>query len=526
MARCRVRGFTRNTYSYDSRGNLIYDGQTATDVAASSTPGLQHVYDDLNQLVRINDIAGGKTYTYTYDNRGNLRQKNEYALSTGELGTPTRTVDYGYGNADWQDQLTSYNGSAITYDAIGNPTIWYNGMQMTWQKGRQLTGINSSVSGTTMYTYDDSGLRTSKTMNGVKTEYYRSGSRLIGQKQGSNVMQFLYDANGLYGFLYNGTPHYYVYNGQGDVVRLISATGATEAMYTYDAWGKPLSVTDASGNAISDASHIANVNPLRYRGYYYDVETGFYYLQSRYYDPEVGRFINADDRIAGISGDVKGYNLFAYCFNNPVNMIDDNGAWPSWATKLVAAVAVVAVVAVAAAVTVATAGAGTAIAAVAVGAAKGAAIGLAVGAANGAAGGAISHRISTGSWSGAGEAALNGMADGALSGAITGAITGGIKGGMSYTPKTTASPVSSNTTSTPNIKYPGNDPTKCNVPDFEWRGSGTPASGRGNFVNMKTGEWLHPDLNHGPPSGPHWDYGVRGSSQTFRIFPNGMILPK
>ena len=263
-------------------------------MAASSTPGLQYVYDDLNQLVRINDVAGGKTYAYTYDNRGNLRQKNEYALSTGKLGTPTRTVDYGYGNADWQDQLTSYNGSAITYDAIGNPTIWYNGMQMTWQKGRQLTGINSSVSGTTVYTYDDSGLRTSKTMNGVKTEYYRSGSRLIGQKQGSNVMQFLYDANGLYGFLYNGTPHYYVYNGQGDVVRLISASGATEAMYTYDAWGKILSVTDGSGSAISDASHIANVNPIRYRGYYYDVETGFYYVSSRYYDPEIGRWINAD----------------------------------------------------------------------------------------------------------------------------------------------------------------------------------------------------------------------------------------
>lgn len=97
---------------------------------------------------------------------------------------------------------------------------------------------------------------------------------------------------------------------------------------------------------------------------------------------------------------------------------------------------------------------------------------------------------------------------------------------MSYTPKTTAPSVSSNTVNTPSIKYPGNDPTKCNIPNFEWRGSGTPASGHGNFVNMKTGEWLHPDLNHGPPIGPHWDYGFRGSSQTFRIFPNGSILPK
>ena len=133
-----------------------------------------------------------------------------------------------------------------------------------------------------------------------------------------------FDANGLYGFLYNGTPHYYVYNGQGDVVRLISASGATEAMYTYDAWGKPLSVTDASGNAISDASHIANVNPLRYRGYYYDVETGFYYLQSRYYDPEVGRFINADGYISTGQG-ILGYNMFAYCLNNPIMFVDFSG---------------------------------------------------------------------------------------------------------------------------------------------------------------------------------------------------------
>ena len=310
-------------YTYDTLDRLTeLRYNTGTGTAA-----YRYIYDDLNQLVRINDVAGGKTYTYTYDNRGNLRQKNEYALSTGKLGTPTRTVDYGYGNADWQDQLTSYNGSTITYDAIGNPTIWYNGMQITWQKGRQLTDLYKTNTGSILsYTYDDSGLRTSKAINGVKTEYYRSGSRLIGQKQGSNVMQFLYDANGLYGFLYNGTPHYYVYNGQGDVVRLISASGATEAMYTYDAWGKPLSVTDASGNTVSDASHIANVNPIRYRGYYYDRETGFYYVSSRYYDPEVGRFLNADNiAYLGAGSNLIGYNLFAYCGNNPVTGYDPAG---------------------------------------------------------------------------------------------------------------------------------------------------------------------------------------------------------
>ena len=118
--------------------------------------------------------------------------------------------------------------------------------------------------------------------------------------------------------------------------------------------------------------------------------------------------------------------------NNPVNQTDSEGNWPKWAKKLVVAAAVVTVVAAVAAITVATAGTGTAIAAIAVGAAKGAAIGFAVGAATGAAGGAISHRISTGSWNGAGEAALNGMANGALSGAISGAVTGGVNGYSNY----------------------------------------------------------------------------------------------
>lgn len=158
--------------------------------------------------------------------------------------------------------------------------------------------------------------------------------------------------------------------------------------------------------------------------YCYDIETGFYYLQTRYYDPAIARFINADGYL---STDVEGLlsaNMFAYCENNPVNMSDSSGNWPNWATKLVAAVAVVAVVAAVAAVTVATAGAGTAIAAVAVGAAKGAAIGFAVGAASGA---AIGY-ATTGTL----EGTLNGTADGALSGSISGAITGGVNGYSNY----------------------------------------------------------------------------------------------
>ena len=97
------------------------------------------------------------------------------------------------------------------------------------------------------------------------------------------------------------------------------------ARYTYDAWGKPLTITDGNGVDVSeDPNHIANLNPLRYRGYYWDSETGLYYCQSRYYDPETGRFINADGMVDTGQG-IIGNNMFAYCLNNPVNRLDPSG---------------------------------------------------------------------------------------------------------------------------------------------------------------------------------------------------------
>ena len=479
-------GKTANfSYTYDASGNItsISGAQTAT-----------YEYDDLGQLITETIGTGDDQVIirYTYDNGGNLIKKvREYTTEAPEpeptpepepeptptptptptpIPTPTPTPEptpkpsrepipinppvtptpsimslgdsdtavnssdrvtvqeetlYTYGDAEWGDLLTAYDGEEITYDGIGNP-LSYRGWTMNWQGGRQLASMTKG-SDTLSFVYNESGLRTSKTVNGVTHSYVWQGSKLAADITDAYALYFHYDSSGeVIGFTRtaNGadTEYFYVKNLQGDILKVITATGTEAATYTYDAWGRVLTST----------GDIADVNPLRYRGYFYDTETGLYYLQSRYYDPEVGRWINADNQIAGVGGDVMGYNMFTYCMNNPAEMSDSSGSWPRWATKLAAAVAVVAVVAVVAAVTVATAGAGTAIAAVAVGAAKGAAIGFAVGAATGAAGGAISHRISTGSWNGAGEAALNGMANGALSGAVSGAITGGITGGLSY----------------------------------------------------------------------------------------------
>ena len=171
------------------------------------------------------------------------------------------------------------------------------------------------------------------------------------EKFGTTELRFFYDADGNpSGVRYkNGsttTDYYFVCNWRGDVIRIYDGAGAVVANYNYDAWGGIISVTDANGAAITDSNHIANVNSLRYRGYYYDSETGLYYVSSRYYDPEIGRWINADNQLT-TGSDMTGMNLFAYCGNNPVNRIDPTGeAWWHWAlgAAIVAACAVATVV--------------------------------------------------------------------------------------------------------------------------------------------------------------------------------------
>ena len=184
-------------------------------------------------------------------------------------------------------------------------------------------------------TYDADGLRSTKTVGTRKFEYQYVGDKLYYEKRGDNQeFYYFYDSYGNLSMIYytlvgsNGSVSRAVYhavtNAQGDVVALHKQNGQLVARYEYDAWGNTLSVTDANGNAITTWYHIANSNPIRYRGYYYDSDLGLYYLQSRYYDSEIGRFINADDRISDVGG-VQGYNMYSYCTNNPVIKKDSEG---------------------------------------------------------------------------------------------------------------------------------------------------------------------------------------------------------
>ncbi len=300
----------------------------------------------MNQLVRADDLVKNCTEVYTYDNGGNILSVTTYPLTWGSLDgvTATKTVNYGYDDTNWKDKLTSYDGQAITYDEIGNP-LSYRGYTLTWQNGRQLATLSGNGV-TASYTYDVDGLRTSKTVNGVKHEYYYVGNTLQYEKFGTTELWFFYDADGNpSGVRYkNGsttTDYYFVCNWRGDVIRIYDGAGAVVANYNYDAWGNVISVTDANGAVITDSTHIANVNPLRYRGYYYDSETGLYYISARYYDPIVKRMLNSDDELlSAVSPQaLTDKNYFAYCDNNPVTRADGEGSfWHIVAGAVVGAV--------------------------------------------------------------------------------------------------------------------------------------------------------------------------------------------
>ena len=269
------------------------------------------------------------------DIRGEAPEKpNEPERSVAPY--PVKAYIYKYADSNWKDKLTSIETHIVdssgnmaqetvmnlTYDAMGNPTN-YLGANLTW-RGKQLTGYSKTGTSVT-YAYNEDGLRTQKTHNGTITDYYYNGSVLIGMQSGNITQRFSYDAQGKVvsvDYSENGgssyTTYYYLRNAQGDIVKLIDGSGNTVVEYTYDSWGKILAVTG------SLATTLGENQPFRYRGYVYDSDTNLYYLQSRYYNPSLGRFISSDVYLSTGQG-VLGHNSYAYCGNNPIIRSDTFG---------------------------------------------------------------------------------------------------------------------------------------------------------------------------------------------------------
>ena len=282
----------RTRYVYDENSNI-------TEIRDEfNKPIAEYEYDELNRLVKHGETEIG------YDTNGNILFKGDIA--------------YQYDC----DRLIRFGDEEFEYDAMGNPTK-YRDHLLKWNYVRNLESF-----GNVGFKYNATGLRTHKN----QIRYTWSNERLISEHADGTTIDYIYGANGTIGFTINGTKHfYYLKNIQGSITSIVDSTGKTVACYEYDAWGvhKVLN-PDATEN--TNPGFIGNINPISYKGYYWDSETCLYYNMTRYYDPEVGRFLNMDVLgILDITKDfVNGLNLYAYCGNNPVNRVDEGGTLWSW----------------------------------------------------------------------------------------------------------------------------------------------------------------------------------------------------
>jgi hypothetical protein len=279
------------TYYYD--GNQ----RTKTDESGKTS----YIYDDLGRLTEA-QLADGTLQKYTFDGNGNRK-----TLTVTKDGTETVT-EYAY---DLNDRLLSETENGVTttysYDNNGNMLGKSDGTSVVKQTFDLLNRMTTYTDGKTnaSYTYNPDNMRSSKTVNGVKTQHVWIGSEIALDITNNFVVSYVQGIKSNYGW--------YVYNAHGDVVQLCDNNGVVTKSYDYDPYGNHLTEADA-----------LDKNPYRYSGEYYDAESGYIYLRARYYDSTTGRFISEDPAFDG-------FNWYAYCGGNPLNRWDPSGqAWYDW----------------------------------------------------------------------------------------------------------------------------------------------------------------------------------------------------
>ena len=325
-------------------------------ILQTKTTSATYEYDKLNRLTRENNERLGKTWTYSYDAGGNITERKEYAYTTAEQldnETATATKEYVYRTSGWKDQLLSYDGESIVYDASGNPTT-YRGATLGFEAGRRLKSYKKAGDANAYeFTFDYRGVRNSKKTKDADGHdktwsfYYDEDGKLWGETKSEKVLQgnfgiqlwtdkitkigFFHLNSGLAGFtlsrqtgIADAVKADYIYrkNALGDIDGIFDTDMNLIGEYVYDAWGN-CTIEAAGANNIE----IMEINPFRYRGYYWDKELNLYYLQTRYYDPQTGRFINADGIEYALEQykNINALNLYSYCNNNPIMGIDPEG---------------------------------------------------------------------------------------------------------------------------------------------------------------------------------------------------------
>ena len=311
-------------YTYDKMGNIA-------EIKENGLLSVRYAYDSLSRLVREDNVKLNKTFLISYDNCGNILSKRTCPFTlaqTDEITAFTEEKLYTYEG----DRLVGFGDQTIEYDQYGRPTN-YKGLQTVFNENRLSSiklGPDNNAPQFNIF-YDGAGRRTKIRVYqyDYATLTYDGEGKLFSRTINSEEYRFVYDGGGVCGIDRGGSQYFFRKNAQGDITHIYDINGSLVCKYVYDACGNH-KVLNPDGTENTSSTFIGNVNPYRYRGYYYDVVTGLYYLQTRYYDPETGRFISPDDSSYLAPETINGLNLYAYCGNNPVMRVDPTGTWDWW----------------------------------------------------------------------------------------------------------------------------------------------------------------------------------------------------
>lgn len=369
-------------YEYDQFGNIVFEYHKENGII---DPIAYYEYDEANQLVGEYNVDNQLSVTYTYDNGGNIKSKIYHNISSVSCdsnthkvvnyGTVSNTVTYSY-DVNSKDLLTNFNGTSISYDAYGNP-LNYSGERYTTFTADTLNSYTGdyynkySVTGTCewtgkflssfetnsnkyLYHYDENGNRISKTVmsknNGVfeiqqEVLYIWDGELLSGyiyktynKDSDGNIsiisadVEIVYDQKGeAIGFIFDDEMEwYFVKDCNGSVIKIVDASGNEVTSISYDAWGQANFCFNADiSSSLGVAKYLIlsvyiTANPICYKGYLFDYETGLYFAKDKVYSPAWGRYLNHADfeKKQNSSYSVNSTNMYAFCNNNPINVFD------------------------------------------------------------------------------------------------------------------------------------------------------------------------------------------------------------